>query len=298
VTVEDALTPVLGADNPSSYLLVGAGPDGDFSTVDCAGGVAGDDVQVVPVGLSQTGSDPLVVHVALALPPTEGLYRFLVCDSITDSAGNPLDGDDDGTPGGDFVLAFFRADPLNLFANGHFDDCPVSLDPWTTVATPPNAILPGTPGVDDVTASPLSASAHIAHSSDASSTLGQCVPVQGGLAYDLEASLRFNPPMGAVANFSQTCEFFSGALCSGASLGSASTFSLIEDEGGAWISSLESVVTPTGSASALCDFGISKVGTDPNFDVYLDALFLGTEGDTFRDGFESGDTSAWSSSFP
>ncbi len=298
VTVEDDLTPVLNADDLDSYLLVGAGPDGDFSTTSCAGGVSGDDVQVVPVGVSQTGSDPLVANVALALPPTEGLYRFLVCDTITDSAGNALDGDGDNMPGGDFVIAFFRADPLNLFANGHFDDCPVSLDPWATVAMPPNAILPGTPGVDDVEASPLSASAQVSHSTDAASTLGQCVPVVGGLAYDFEASLRFNPPMGAVASFSRTCELFAGPMCSGANLGSDSSFSIIEDEGGAWVTSVESIVVPAGAVSALCDLGIAPVGDDPNFDVFLDAIFMGTEGGTFRDGFESGDTSAWSSTSP
>ena len=298
LTIEDGNTPVLGAGNPAAYLLVGTGPDGDFSTVDCSGGVAGDDVVVAIAGLTLDDSDPLAVEVTFQVAETDGLYRFSVCDSITDSAGNALDGDNDGNPGGDFVLSVFRADPLNHFVNGHFDDCPVTLDPWVVASTPPNAIQVGTPGTDDVESSPLSASAHVAHSADAPSLLGQCVSVTGGVAYGFEASLRFDPPMGALASFSRTCEFFAGPLCGGASLGSSSNFSLIEDEGGLWITSLESILAPVGAVSALCELGVAPVGDDPNFDIYLDALFLGAEGLIFRNGFESGDTSAWSSTSP
>lgn len=296
--IEDGNTPVLGADDPAAYLLVGTGPDGDFSTVDCSGSVAGDDVAVPITDLGIDDGDPLLVEVTLAVGETGGLYRFSVCDSITDGAGNALDGDGDGTPGGDFVLSFFRADPLNLFANGHFDDCPVSLAPWVTAATPPNAVQPGTPGTDDVDSSPLSASAQIAHSTDEASSLGQCVPVASGVTYAFEASLRFDPPMGALATFSRTCEFFDAALCGGASLGSSSTFSLVEDEGGVWLTSSEEVMAPAGAVSALCQLGIAPLGDDPNFDIFLDALFLGAEGAIFSDGFESGDTSAWSSTNP
>ena len=37
-------------------------------------------------------------------------------------------------------------DPFNLFDNGHFDNCPPSLDPWVLAAMPPNTITAGAPG--------------------------------------------------------------------------------------------------------------------------------------------------------
>ncbi len=292
----------VGADDPASYLLVGAGPDGDFATAACAGGAAGDDVPIEIVSLSLTGVDPVTVNAGLvlggALDP--GLYRLLVCDTITDAAGNALDGDGDMSPGGDFVLPFFRADPFNRFENGHFDDCPVTLDPWITLATAPNDVEAGVPGTDDSDGSPLSASARVAHAlAEPASALAQCVAVEEGATYNLVARVRFNPLMGAVALFEKTCEFFAGAACTGASLGPVAIASVLEDEGGAWIFIASEVVAPEGAVTALCDFVVEGVGEgSDSFDVFFDGLFLGNLGLIFADGFESGDVSAWSSSVP
>lgn len=54
-----------------------------------------------------------------------------------------------------------------------------------------------------------------------------------------------------------------------------------------------------GALSALCDFTLTPVGGDPNFDLYLDALVLTLDPQAiFADGFESGSTSAWSDGQP
>jgi hypothetical protein len=298
VTIEDDLTSVVNADAASSYLLVEAGPDADFSTLAC-GGAAGDDVEIAIASLSLTSVDPVVVDVDLGLAPAglaAGLYRFFVCDTVTDDFGNALDGDGDAVAGGDFVVPFFRADPGNLLLNGHFDDCPVSLDPWLQVTGAPNTIEPGDAGTDDYQASPFSASARISHSVDDTSSLAQCVAVTGGVTYDLESRLRFDPPLGAAAIFSRTCEFFAGAGCTGASLATSTDVSLIEDTGGLWLAVTRPIAVPDGALSALCDF---TFGGDPSFDVYLDGLRLvGSEVPIFADGFESGDTTAWSSTVP
>ncbi len=302
VTIEDDQSPIENAGAASSYLLVEAGPDRDFSTADCTG-PAGDDAQVTIASVTLIDTPPTALAQLNfgAVGLGAGLYRLLVCDAITDAAGNALDGDGDAAPGGDFVLSFFRADPLNLFENGHFDDCPVTLDPWLIVATAPNTVTPGTPGTDDHEASPLSASARVSHSTAAPSTLAQCVDVEVGVVYDLSARWRFDPPMGAQGLLEQTCEFFDAAACTGVSLGSTSTATFLEDSGGAWEMIAGEVVAAAGAVSALCDYAVQPAGLDPNFDLYLDALSLTTDGLSsiiFADGFESGDTSAWSSTQP
>ncbi|MCG8460699.1 MAG: hypothetical protein MI919_30825, partial [Holophagales bacterium] len=137
VTIEDDLSSIQGADEAAGYQLLATGPDADFAT-DACGAPAGDDIAVPIDGLtaelSESGRTAVVdlqVGAGGDHPGLEpGLYRLLVCDSIEDSLGNALDGDGNLVPGGDFVVPFFRADPGNLFANGHFDDCPATLAPW------------------------------------------------------------------------------------------------------------------------------------------------------------------------
>ena len=104
--------------------------------------------------------------------------------------------------------------------------------------------------------------------------------------------------MDAQAEFEQTCEFFDGADCTGTGLGSTATATLLEDEGGVWRMIAGEVVAAAGAVSALCDFAVDPIGDDPNFDLYLDGLSLHSPAPAiqiFGDGFESGDTSAWSS---
>ena len=138
VTIADDLSPIVGADDADNYMLLAAGPDGDFSTQAC-GAAVGDDIPIEIVSMSLTSVDPVTVigtpHFADLDP---GLYRLLVCDTIVDGAGNQLDGDDDGNAGGDFVLSFFRADPFNLLVNGHFD---CNADGWVLTSATPGEIF-------------------------------------------------------------------------------------------------------------------------------------------------------------
>ena len=56
ISITGAL-PLVGADQTSSYLIVGSGPDGDFATGGCASGEAGDDVPIEIASLSLVGVD-------------------------------------------------------------------------------------------------------------------------------------------------------------------------------------------------------------------------------------------------
>jgi uncharacterized repeat protein (TIGR01451 family) len=296
VEIEDLDSPVLGAEDPANYLLVSAGTDGFFSTASCAAGVTGDDVPVEIASLTLEGADPLAVTATLDLPGsnglTPGLYRFLVCDTITDSAGTALDGDGDTFPGGDLEVPVFRVDPHNLLANGRFDDCPVSLDPWVEVATPPNAVTILPSGSGDASGSPLSAGANLRLESTDGATLGQCVAVEGGVDYDLAARVRFTSFGGPDAQVALACELLSGVNCDGSSLGFFADIIQVDDLGGAWVELGGSVSSPLGAQSAACM--ITAQPSLPSVDVSVDDLFFGSFGVIFIDGFESGTTSAWS----
>ncbi len=299
VTIADDFSAIVNADQPSSYLLVEAGPDGDFSTISC-GRTPADDI-VVPIDalvLTELDSRTLEAELGFGSPGLgAGLYRLLVCDTIEDGAGNALDGDGDMSPGGNFEIAF-RADPLNLFENGHFDDCPTSLEPWIEVTSPPDTIMTGAAGTDDASGSPLSASSRFDHASLATSSLAQCVPWNVASDYTFEARLRLVAGTSGTASVTQRCEFFDGTGCGGASLGSSSQTTLIGQAGGLWQDSRSDVVAPSGALSALCGFSAEGLGIDPGFTLFVDDLVLSAPTLIFADGFESGDPSAWSSKVP
>ena len=90
---------------PTSYRLIAAGGDG-FQTVSCAGGVSAQDLALSIDSVSTLGGSTyaLAVNGGAALPT--GDYRLLACASLTDVAGNHLDGNGDSTPNDDFVRNF------------------------------------------------------------------------------------------------------------------------------------------------------------------------------------------------
>lgn len=92
------------AEATSSYQLVAAGIDGAIDTATC-GPLQGDDQSVAidsAVYAGQTSTLSLNGATALA----DGSYRLLVCAALEDPAGNPLDGDGNGSGGDDFRRSF------------------------------------------------------------------------------------------------------------------------------------------------------------------------------------------------
>lgn len=91
------------ADSITNYLLVNAGLNQTFDTVDCAGGVLADDVPVVINSIeythdSQTGPYIATLTINNGIHPRSGSYRLYICGttSIHDPAGNHLnDGESD-----------------------------------------------------------------------------------------------------------------------------------------------------------------------------------------------------------
>ncbi len=119
--VVDFSGPVLGGNTVSNYDLQRVGADGLLGTED--------DIHV-PHTVIYSGTTATLSFTALP----ESVYRLTVKDTIIDTTtGNPLDGDGDGTPGGNYVRDFVVSGtpgPLlfgsaTTFAAGGSDVCQV-----------------------------------------------------------------------------------------------------------------------------------------------------------------------------
>lgn len=277
--------------NPLNYMVLATGPDGDFST-DACGSVFADDIEIpVNAVTYDAGSHASRLYVG-EMPPSQ--IRLIICGSTTirDLAGNPLDGDGNGTGGDDHLLTF-RYDPMNRFTNGHFDCPSAGLNGWEVSNT--SEITYST---EDVDASTISGSAQVMQlGSNTDFGISQCVPISVGQSPEMTAKVRMS-----TINFvalSIGCEYFTGLVCGapGTGIGTSISTDLISDSGGAWVPYLAAPAAPVGANSALCSYSIATP-SGQDFTAWLDDLFLDNGSSIFIDGFESGDTSGWTASVP
>jgi hypothetical protein len=94
--------------NANTVLLTRAGPDGVLGT--------GDDVTIAPASITVVGNNSLNIDLTGVILPDDTYQVRLLGGAtlgITDSMGNLLDGDNDGTAGGDYVatVAVFASLP-------------------------------------------------------------------------------------------------------------------------------------------------------------------------------------------
>ncbi len=294
VEFEDVFSGVADPDHLASYMVVQAGSDGDLSTSAC-GPVFGDDVeipidQIIVSGVATNPTATLELSSSLG----NGVALLLVCDSIVDVAGNALDGDGDGTPGGDFGVRF-RIDVGNDFVNAHLDDCvdaPITLSPWEDDSSPPNSV--GTTVAQDLDGSSLSGSIDVESTDGSAITVGQCVVAQAGGSRWVEAWARIDAATVADIDVDLVCAFSDQPGCTSfvsedSVLGS---FTLMSSMAPEWRTVSGGVTVPPTAVSAYCGVTASVESTQ-GFHLYLDALFVGDA--LFADGFERGNTSAWDS---
>ncbi len=293
---EDVQDPVGDTDpddvtNPLNYMVLATGPDGDFST-DACGSVFADDLEIPVSAVTYDAGSHIARLYVGDMPPSQ--IRLIICGSTTirDLAGNPLDGDGNGTGGDDHLLTF-RYDPMNRFTNGHFDCQSVDLDGWDVSNT--SEITYST---EDVDASTISGSAQVMQlGSNTNFEISQCVSVSVGQSPEMTAKVRMSTT--SFVALSLGCEYFTGLVCGapGTGIGTSISTDLISDSGGAWLPYLAAPATPGGANSALCSYSIATP-SGQDFTAWLDDLFLDDGSLVFIDGFESGDTSAWTSSVP
>lgn len=276
--------------NPDNYQVVGPGPDLELDTTAC-GAVLGDDIEATITSITYAAlTNTATIQLDAALEPS--VYRLLVCGStsILDLAGNPLDGNANGTGGDDFALTF-RADPINLFTNGHLD---CGLGGWTISETIPSSVVDSTVDADDST---LSGSASISNTSATgvaeSFSLGQCVVVGAARLHNIGRVVRIDADAGITLTVSTDCEYFDTPDCVGTGLGLTEHDTAMQDTSGLWQSVQHPALSPAGAVSAMCR-SILETADGSVFDAWFDQLVMTDTTTIFVDGFESGNTNAWS----
>jgi hypothetical protein len=273
--------------NPANYMVIAAGADADFATTAC-GTVFGDDVPVPLFGVTYDDGGPTAtVDLSESLPSSS--IRLLVCGStsITDLAGNPLDGTGDGVGGDDFVLTF-RSDPFNLLANGYFD-CDSTA--WMLTSSTPGEIAHSSMDVDGSAVSGSLEFTQFGVNTDFEAA--QCVGFKSNDELQLNAVSQLTAEPGVQISLTAGCTSYASIDCSGQSLGVSSITSIFGDSGGSWLPIGLAVTERPGRQSVLCSFKVDVPGGD-DFTLRLDSAVLEAAALIFADGFESGDTSTWS----
>lgn len=277
---------VSGGDLTSSFLVVGAGADGVFSTTDCDAALGGDDIEVPVLAVV---SDPTTSHLDLTSGPAldAGWYRLLACaTAITDVAGIELDGNGDGTAGDDFSLDFHIV-ATDLVDNPNFDE---DLAPWTS----DGFVWLG----EDLDDAPTSGAADILLPDSDQVLWHPCVElpetatgIRGGFA------VRIVDPTLGTPSVSLSFELFDGVACTGASVGTVSTLSVTGNTGAVWVEAESLVEIPGPAVSVRPAVRYTADGASPN-EVAVDRIDVRGEALIFFDGFESGNTSSWSTTIP
>ena len=271
--------------NILNYRLVATGPNFSFDTSSC-GSVLYDDVALTIDEVTyDSGSKTATVSLAENLSSER--YRFLVCGStsIVDTSSNPLDGDGNGVGGDDYSITF-RADPGNLLLNGHFD---CDLGDWTLSNPTPNEI---TWANKDSNYSTVSGSAHIMQlAMDEEFSLVQCVPVRATVPYWFGSKIWVAADPGVSITATSQCEFYALPSCAGTSLGLVQNTQAVFATG-VWLSSDGEIETPAATVSANCALKVTAPD-GPDFEAWVDEVWLTIESQIFSDDFESGDTGAW-----
>lgn len=293
VTFSDAMNDPAGdgdpsdVTNPVNYQLVATGPDRKLSTQQC--GAAMDDDFLVPIAGVTYDAATLTATLDFGGILDDGPYRLLVCGTtLADTAGTVLDGDGDGTSGGDFER-YFRIETENLFSIGHFD---CNLDGWSEEATSDNEITYSAFDVD----SALESGAAVVYQFGSTPvfSIGQCVTLPGKGTLTMSGSLWLRDlGTGDSLDVSQVCEFFPQAGCLGGVVGMESTTETLSATTAGWgAMQTWSFDLPPAATSALCSVDLDLVNDGDELTVLIDDLFLTDR--AFKDGFESGDTSSWS----
>jgi len=278
--------------NPDNYLLVRAGDDGAFETVDCLTGIHPSDLSVsCDRVIYEPSTSTAILEINGKDSLERDLYRLLICGttSIVDEAENPLDGNADGVGGDDHRLDF-RVIVSNLLHNPNLDE---SLDGWDRASPLVNEITHSSIDVEGV---PTSGSARVYNLSgpNQSYELSQCVdlPRSGGFLVGGMVAIGSASPADPTARV--VVRLFRDAGCRGDLLQADDVAQVSGDTGGAWKRlSGTFVASPVSAASARVAFVIDA-GACSGITVFLDRLLF-LDDLLFADDLETGDTSQWSS---
>jgi hypothetical protein len=277
VTFDEVLAEA-SAQVPANWSLVATGADGVFDSVPC--GPTTGDLDFQPASATPLAGEETVrldVGGGLALPA--GIYRFAACPAVTDPAGNSATAE----------TLIFEATHTNLFANPNFDD---DLFGWAGGGSNPGGL--GWSPVD-AEGKPTSGSLEITTSGVAGSTTvaSTCIEVLPGQPIVVGgALLSLAGGAGTDATVRLSVTGSAADQCAGLTT-APTTFVLATAPTAGWV---PFAVTKAGSFSSVKAELEVESGTSAGQVIRVDLLILG--GPIFADGFESGDTSAWSGAVP
>ncbi len=119
-----------GLGDYNNYYLINAGQDQDVQSLRC-GVTEGDDSEIFISQLSVSdNSNAPQVTLDLSETLTSGVFALLLCDGITDAAGNTLHFANSFYWDNDHLVHPFRIEHDNIFENAHIDQCgPILMDP-------------------------------------------------------------------------------------------------------------------------------------------------------------------------
>jgi hypothetical protein len=264
------------AEDLANWSLVEAGADGTIETTGC--GVDPADIDAGPNAstlLADQQTVRLDVGGGLALPT--GSYRLLVCSGITDEAGNSI-----GASEVDFTVT-----STNVVPNPNFDD---TIVPWAVGGSRPSAVKWG---IEDLQSKATSGSLEISigATSGGWSSAATCIelppatPAVFGGAFEVEGGVGTDPLVTAIVQGS--------TLPACAALTTTNSTVLAEGATAGW--QPLGLSLPGAWASVEVRFEVAHDASS-NHAVRFD--LVGLDGPLFADGFESGNTSAWSAQVP
>ncbi len=271
--------------NPANYRLLAPGANATLDTGSCAGGGNDDESVAIEGVLYDSTSSVAALRISGGESLPGGHYRLLVCGSasLADLSGNALGGGVD-------KLFNFEVVAANLLVNPNFDE---DLTAWTS--SDPGLCAFGS---DDADGAVTSGSAEVTVLEEGVG-FGQCVELQDERLVRLVGRVRIEQIGSAAAAAAGELTWFSQPGCGGAELGTASSAPVVGSTGEGWLDLDLEVRGPAAAASALVSFlVVPDGGPDGAAVLSFDNTAFQVRFAIFVDGFESGDTSAWSSAVP
>jgi hypothetical protein len=226
------------------------------------------------------------------VPLPEDRYRLLVCGptSIRDLAGNKVD--DDGIGRDDYSLDF-EVTLAHYLSNPNFD---MDLSGWT-LTSPTGTDIDH--GVEDADGAVASGSARIRNFGGLGElfAVSQCIPVVEEEKYEVDGVVRVSSSVPGHPMALGGVDLFATGDCTGGVLSSVTTSPVAGDTEGAWSGFGAALVAPATSQSALVTFMVAA-GQSLDFEAAFDRVVFRDLEAIVVDGFESGNTSAWSATMP
>ncbi len=276
---------IIGVNDPANYALIDTGMDQDLQTLSCDN-LMGDDVlvNIITFATGGTATNPNAT-LTLDEPLTAGQYVLLVCDDITDAAGNALDGDGDGFTGGNLNRQF-RIEFDNLFDNAYLDDCAdaaIELTPWMAINQVGDMVDVTT--LSDADDSSLSGSVFTDSLVGMNAGIEQCVEFPELKSHAVSLAVLGSATQMGDLELQISCDFSDLAACGNVTDNHTETFTLPASVTPSWASYESIMLLPVNTLSANCSVEISSPTNSP-FTNYLDALQVRDSELIFASGFE------------